>query len=59
MYVNRFRLVWFQGWVLGHGANFGFLQPYADVDRAQKFLYLTFRGPGIVIYSYNKTNEMH
>jgi hypothetical protein len=26
--------------VLGHGANFGFLEPYADVDRAQNFLYL-------------------
>jgi len=22
-------------------------------------LHLTFRGPCIVIYSYNKTNEMH
>ena len=23
------------------------------------FTFLTFRGPCIVIYSYNKTNEMH
>jgi hypothetical protein len=40
MYVNRCRRVWFKGWVLGHGADFGFLQPYADVDRAHNFLYL-------------------
>jgi len=40
MYVNRFRRVWFQGWVLGRGAKFGFLQPYAHVDHAQNFLYL-------------------
>jgi hypothetical protein len=40
MCVNRFRHIWFQGWVLGYGADFGFLQPYADVDRAQNFPYL-------------------
>jgi hypothetical protein len=40
MCVNRFGHVWFQGWVLGHVANFVSLQPYADVDRAQNFLYL-------------------
>jgi len=31
---------------------------YEDV-RETALLYLTFRGPCIVIYSYNKTNEMH
>jgi len=40
MFVNSFRHVWFQRWMLGHGANFAFLQPYADVDHAQNFLYL-------------------
>jgi hypothetical protein len=40
MYVNRFRHVWFQGWVLGHGTNFGLIQSYADVDRVQNFLYV-------------------
>jgi len=33
-------------------ANYSFTQ-------TTKILYLTFRGPRIVIYSYTKTNEKH
>ena len=39
--------------------NNGFWKVLLEVRWPKYECYLTFRGPCIMIYSYNKTNEMH